>query len=343
MDDGVISLLEQNMDTQVYQRLLTYASEPTENEEIAESDLPSGTWCQQNHEEGEENTEKHGEWKPIEHEYQGLRKVSIAHCEQLTDLVLYQLAESAPHLRYFSCKGCPFITDIGLQSLLWTCYGLYSLSVSRCVFLSDTFACDLADSASANTLAHLDVSYCSEITDDGFRRILEQCGSLTSFDASYCGKFSDAAMLQLSQQEVLLPRLRELHLTRNQIHQLPSRVCTLARALVKLYLSCNPLDEIPEEIGHLESLQYLYLHKTNVRHQLLPLCRGTFLSPDVDPTVDKRPALFHRHVAESARTERRRESIGGYTRVARVLFSLASAQPQGQPNPNPSRHVFSIT
>jgi len=104
------------------------------------------------------------------------------------DSVCFAIGESLRHLKTLSLRGCPHVSDLGLEEIS-LCDRLERLDLTHCTHISDEGVCMV--SRGLPKLQYLSLSGCREVTETGLEWIAQACKELIYLDISYCGKVTD--------------------------------------------------------------------------------------------------------------------------------------------------------
>lgn len=120
-----------------------------------------------------------------------VRVLNLSFVGSIDDRALEVICGSCPELETLNLAGCVLVTDAGVTVLSSTCGHIKSLGVSFVKRVSDAALCTMADYL---WLEDLDLSGCSNVTDDGIEVLCLEFAGLAKLDLSGCTKLSDAAM-----------------------------------------------------------------------------------------------------------------------------------------------------
>ncbi len=109
-----------------------------------------------------------------------LRHLDLSQCTQLTDRGLQALAHHVPHLAGLQLSDCHGLTDDALAGILESTPVLTHLDLEELDELSNTTLQNLSRSPCAQTLQHLNISYCESLGDTGMLAVLKSCVRLRS-------------------------------------------------------------------------------------------------------------------------------------------------------------------
>uniref|UniRef100_Q8CDU4-2 Isoform 2 of F-box and leucine-rich repeat protein 13 n=1 Tax=Mus musculus TaxID=10090 RepID=Q8CDU4-2 len=143
-----------------------------------------------------------------------LRELNLTNCSLLGDSSVIRLSERCPNLHYLNLRNCEHLTDLAIEyiasmlslisvdlsgtlisnegmTILSRHRKLREVSVSDCVNITDFGI--RAYCKTSLLLEHLDVSYCSQLTDDIIKTIAIFCTRITSLNIAGCPKVCMAA------------------------------------------------------------------------------------------------------------------------------------------------------
>ena len=128
------------------------------------------------------------------------------------DNVLTAFSDRAPNLSFVSIGGCgSFVTDTGISYLAEHSICLTTLIISRSRY-DDSSITNVGLEVVAefcHKLRHLEVNYCSEVSDRGVMAIARGCPEIEEFQVAGCTALSDTAVQCLVEN---CPKLRTLNL-----------------------------------------------------------------------------------------------------------------------------------
>jgi len=110
--------------------------------------------------------------------------INLAHCYEITDDGLINLAKSCPNLQSINLDGCWKITDDGLIKLAQSCPNLQSINLASCKKITDDGLINLAQSCS--NLQSINLEACNQITDDGLINLAKSCPNLQNITLERC-------------------------------------------------------------------------------------------------------------------------------------------------------------
>ena len=145
------------------------------------------------------------------HSLHQLQKLELTNTK-FDDSVLIAFSERAPKLSYVSIGGCgSYVTDTGISYLAEHSTRLTTLIISRSRYDSSSVTNVSLEVVAdfCHKLRHLEVNYCSEVSDKGVIAIARGCPELEEFQVAGCTALSDTANLCLVEH---CPKLRKLNL-----------------------------------------------------------------------------------------------------------------------------------
>ncbi|XP_054415588.1 F-box and leucine-rich repeat protein 13 isoform X3 [Pongo abelii] len=120
-----------------------------------------------------------------------IRELNLSNCVQLSDASVMKLSERCPNLNYLSLRNCEHLTAQGIGYIV-NIFSLVSIDLSGTDISNEAFC------KSSVILEHLDVSYCSQLSDMIIKALAIYCINLTSLSIAGCPKITDSAMEMLS-------------------------------------------------------------------------------------------------------------------------------------------------
>ncbi|XP_054512178.1 F-box and leucine-rich repeat protein 13 isoform X3 [Pan troglodytes] len=120
-----------------------------------------------------------------------IRELNLSNCVRLSDASVMKLSERCPNLNYLSLRNCEHLTAQGIGYIV-NIFSLVSIDLSGTDISNEAFC------KSSLILEHLDVSYCSQLSDMIIKALAIYCINLTSLSIAGCPKITDSAMEMLS-------------------------------------------------------------------------------------------------------------------------------------------------
>jgi F-box/leucine-rich repeat protein 2/20 len=111
-----------------------------------------------------------------------LKHLDLTHCRGVTEEGINKLAHNCPNMEGLQLSKCQGVTDDALCEILPTMPKLTHLDLEELDHLTNQSLQALANSACANTLVHLSISYCENLGDTGMLPVLKSCTKLSSLD-----------------------------------------------------------------------------------------------------------------------------------------------------------------
>ena len=145
------------------------------------------------------------------HSLSQLQKLELNNTK-FDDSVLIAFSERAPKLKYVSIGGCgSFVTDTGISYLAEHSTRLTTLIISRNRYDNSSVTNVSLEIVAefCHKLRHLEVNYCSEVSDSGVIAIARGCPELDEFQVAGCTALSDTAVQCLVEH---CSKLRKLNL-----------------------------------------------------------------------------------------------------------------------------------
>ncbi|KAL1668019.1 hypothetical protein GGF50DRAFT_47383 [Schizophyllum commune] len=221
-----------------------------------------------------------------------LRRVKLSGLEQLTDEPVRALTRMCPHLLELDLHHCSLITDVAIRDVWQYCHNMRELRVAYCPELtSAAFPAPIPENASAalnpfpsqqpnggrnddlpplvinrtcEQLRMLDMTGCSDITDDAIEGIIAHAPKIRNLVLSKCSKLTDRAVENICK---LGKHLHYLHLG-HASKITDSSVRTLARSCTRLryvdFANCVLLTDMSVfELSSLTKLRRVGLVRVN--------------------------------------------------------------------------------
>lgn len=110
------------------------------------------------------------------------RHLDLSGCKGVTDTGLQYLAYNVPDLEGFQICKCDGITDEALAGILASVPRLTHLDLDELELLSNTTLFNIAASPCAQSLKHLNISYCETLGDRGMLQVLKACPKLQKIE-----------------------------------------------------------------------------------------------------------------------------------------------------------------
>ncbi len=108
------------------------------------------------------------------------KEVNLAACNNFTFEHLTNLFEKCGVLENLNLSALTAVNDRLIENLCRLCPTVQILVLQRCTFITDSSLCHMARHL---WLEHLDISYCSKITDTGIEILTVACNGLLSLTA----------------------------------------------------------------------------------------------------------------------------------------------------------------
>jgi len=132
---------------------------------------------------------------------QNLAYLSIAYCENVTDVGIAMLA-THPTLKMLDVSGCS-ITDYGAGYLRQS-QKLEYLSMAECNLITDI---GIERMASLENLKYLDISYCTNISDYGMKMLIYENKCLTHLNIGGCKLITNSTLTSIASVCIYLVKL----------------------------------------------------------------------------------------------------------------------------------------
>lgn len=187
LDDSVFSLLMQNMDPR------EGVSCPLERLDVGSSRITDNTM---------------GRMSSLSK----LIDIKLPWCQLITDVGINSLASNCPLLQSVDIKSCQ-ITDAALAAVVTKCVHLKNLDVSWCNFITDAglqslvwgASSNISDNRTARALEKLSVVWCTLVTDAGVSALLSsELPALDFLDLTGCNAVTADCVLKLRRERIFM-------------------------------------------------------------------------------------------------------------------------------------------
>ncbi|KIE03004.1 F-box/LRR repeat containing protein 2, partial [Metarhizium majus ARSEF 297] len=112
-----------------------------------------------------------------------LRHLDLSRCNRLSSAGVKAIGYAVPELEGLQLSGCKTLTDAALEPILASTPRLTHLELEDLEELTNALMSEhLAKAPCAETLQHLSISYCENISDVGMLPVLQKCLRLKSID-----------------------------------------------------------------------------------------------------------------------------------------------------------------
>lgn len=122
-----------------------------------------------------------------------LKRLSLRGCRNVTDQALVQFAQLCTNIEELNVEECRQLSDSTCIALGSNCHRLRRLRLASCTRMTNISLHALASGRCGAHLEHLDISWCDQITDDGFAVLSRSCPRLRVLIAKGVRGMSDAA------------------------------------------------------------------------------------------------------------------------------------------------------
>ncbi|KAJ5232251.1 hypothetical protein N7468_005207 [Penicillium chermesinum] len=126
-----------------------------------------------------------------------LRHLDIHHCVLMTDKGLESLAHNVPDLEGLQVSQCPELSDDSIIEVVRTTPLLSHLELEDLENITNAALVELANSPCANSLEHLNISYCEALSDTGMLQVMKNCPKLRSVEMDNT-RVSDLTLMEAS-------------------------------------------------------------------------------------------------------------------------------------------------
>lgn len=111
-----------------------------------------------------------------------LKHLDVHQCPNLTDDGVKSLAHNVPYLQGLQLSQCPELSDEAVTAVIATTPLLTHLELEDLEKLTNKSLVELSKSPCAETLEHLNISYCEALGDSGMLPVMKCCPSLRSVE-----------------------------------------------------------------------------------------------------------------------------------------------------------------
>ena len=138
-----------------------------------------------------------------------LTEIQLRACQFVDDQVLRTIAAHCPKLRIVNVSLCPLVTNGGVCALC-ACTQLFCIDLSHNPAITDEGLQAISQSSSRQMISELNLSNCSQITDDGIHSLLTGCLRLRILITHGCPKLTGRSRQLLSHQAAAADRRTRL-------------------------------------------------------------------------------------------------------------------------------------
>ncbi|KAJ5131026.1 Leucine-rich repeat cysteine-containing subtype [Penicillium bovifimosum] len=125
------------------------------------------------------------------------RHLDFRQCTEVTDAGLKSLAHNVPDLEGLQVSQCPELTDASVTEVIRTTPKLSHLELEDLENLTNNTLVKLAESPCAQTLEHLNISFCESLSDSGMLPVMKSCSNLRSVEMDNT-RVSDLTLMEAS-------------------------------------------------------------------------------------------------------------------------------------------------
>ncbi|KAJ5132159.1 Leucine-rich repeat cysteine-containing subtype [Penicillium atrosanguineum] len=126
-----------------------------------------------------------------------LRHLDVHHCPDISDDGLKSLAGNVPDLEGLQVSQCSELTDESIIEVIRTTPYLSHLEIEDLESLTNNVLTEIAKSPCAQTLEHLNISYCENLGDTGMLQVIKSCPKLQSVEMDNT-RVSDLSLMEAS-------------------------------------------------------------------------------------------------------------------------------------------------
>jgi F-box/leucine-rich repeat protein 2/20 len=125
------------------------------------------------------------------------KHLDLHHCSEITDAGLKSLAFNVPDLEGLQVSQCSELTDDAIIDVIRTTPKLSHLELEDLESMTNNVLVELARSPCAQSLEHLNISYCENLGDTGMLQIMKHCQKLRSVEMDNT-RVSDLTLMEAS-------------------------------------------------------------------------------------------------------------------------------------------------
>jgi F-box/leucine-rich repeat protein 2/20 len=125
------------------------------------------------------------------------KHLDLHHCSEITDAGLKSLAFNVPDLEGLQVSQCSELTDDSIIDVVRTTPKLSHLELEDLESMTNNVLVELSRSPCAQSLEHLNISYCENLGDTGMLQIMKHCPKLRSVEMDNT-RVSDLTLMEAS-------------------------------------------------------------------------------------------------------------------------------------------------
>jgi F-box/leucine-rich repeat protein 2/20 len=125
------------------------------------------------------------------------KHLDLHHCSEITDAGLKSLAFNVPDLEGLQVSQCSELTDDAIVDVVRTTPKLSHLELEDLESMTNNVLVELSRSPCAQSLEHLNISYCENLGDTGMLQIMKHCPKLRSAEMDNT-RVSDLTLMEAS-------------------------------------------------------------------------------------------------------------------------------------------------
>ena len=125
------------------------------------------------------------------------RHLDLHQCPEVGDTGLKSLAHNVPDLQGLQVSQCSELTDDSVMDVIRTTPNLSHLELEDLEHLTNATLIELARSSCAQSMEHLNISYCESLSDTGMLQVMKNCPNLRSVEMDNT-RVSDLTLMEAS-------------------------------------------------------------------------------------------------------------------------------------------------
>ncbi|KAJ5327066.1 uncharacterized protein N7506_010168 [Penicillium brevicompactum] len=125
------------------------------------------------------------------------RHLDLHQCSEVGDTGLKSLAHNVPDLQGLQVSQCSELTDDSVMDVIRTTPNLSHLELEDLEHLTNATLIELARSPCAQSMEHLNISYCESLSDTGMLQVMKNCPNLRSVEMDNTRRRSPQVGLRL--------------------------------------------------------------------------------------------------------------------------------------------------
>lgn len=200
------------------------------------------------------------------HDCSDLRSINLSQCDRVTDEVILAISNKCKNLLFLDISMCRRISDQNcLIQLIKSCKSIVHLDISWCDWVNDDVLRAIAENLPS--LSYLNISYCTNLTDNGVAVLLNDTNSnSTNKYVESKANNNIANILNLNLKEIRLDG-KSMKLTATSI-DIIARKCPNLKSLLMQHSSQLTFNSIINLVEKCEKLQKVYIAGSNIASEI---------------------------------------------------------------------------